>query len=232
MKKFILLLILALSNSANAASQVKLLNANIDSHDLESLQDGAKTYMDYCSGCHSLKYMRFNRIAKDLELTEDEVRADLMHVATKMTDFVTTNITEDNGNNWFGKQPPDLSLIGRSRGKDWLYTYLLSFYVDGNKATGSNNLVFKDVGMPNVLEGLQGQQRLVDGQLQIVEGSGTLDKQNFDKKVINLVNFLDYVGEPIKNYRQSLGHYVILFLLVLLILAYLLKKEYWKDIHK
>lgn len=232
MKKLLLIIGLLTALILFASGGTSLKQANIDSHDLASLQDGARTYMNYCAACHSLKYMRFNRLGADLQLTDEEIQANLMFRDEKITDFIRNSMPAVDSVNWFGKQPPDLSLVGRSRGADWLYSYLLSFYEDETKAVGTNNTVFKDVGMPHVLAELQGTQIFnKDGHLELIEGSGTLTAGEYDTLVTNLVNFLVYVSEPIKNYRSSLGWKVLAFLLLLFILSLLLKKEYWRDIH-
>lgn len=215
-----------------AAGGGNMRHANIDSHDQASLQDGARTYMNYCAGCHSLKYMRFNRLATDLGLSDEEVEKNFMFAGGKIQDFITNSMPAKDAAKWFGKVPPDLSLVGRSRGADWLFTYLTGFYVDSDRPVGVNNVAFKDVGMPHVLAGLQGKQtKDKDGVLHVVEGSGSMSTAEYDKTVRNLVNFLSYTGEPIKNYRSSLGWYVLAFLLLMFVITYLLKKEYWKDIH-
>ncbi len=240
MKKIILTLLLFLPLCTLAAGgQVKLKSVDIDLEDFASIQKGAKHYVDYCLGCHSAKYMRYKRIAMDLEIDEHEVLAQIAPKGAGIYDQMLTAMDPKDSSKWFGITPPDLSLIARSRGADWIYTYLKSFYLDESKPLGVNNTVFKDVGMPNMLWKLQGIQtpvtQKVHGQDVItflkIEKRGTLSNSEFDKMVTELVNFLVYVGEPVQLERIRMGKYVLLFLLMFTVIAYLLKKEYWKDVH-
>jgi len=240
MKRIItLLLFCALSVNGYALETVKLQSAGIDLSDKESLQRGAKGFVTYCLGCHSIKYMRYKRLAQDFELDEKKMLTQIAPQNASIYDKMFTAMNKHDAEKWFGIQPPDLSLIARSRGKDWLYSYLKGFYIDKSKPLGVSNTVFPDVGMPNVLWQLQGQQeavvKMVEGK-QIVEGlvlakPGTLSEKEFDGFVTDLVNFLVYVGEPMQLERISLGKYVLLYLFMFLGIAYLLKKEYWKDVH-
>ncbi len=239
MKKIIYTLLVLLPLSALAAGNVKLSSVNIDLTDNASLQRGAKHYVTYCLGCHSAKYMRYKRIAMDLDIDDAVVLAEIAPEGANIYDPMHTAMNPDDSKKWFGTTPPDLSLIARVRGGDWLYTYLKSFYIDKNKPFGVNNTVFKDVGMPNMLWQLQGIQtasiQKVQGEdivayLKIKE-KGRLSNKEFDKVVTDLVNFLVYAGEPIQLERQQMGKYVLVFLILFCIIAYLLKKEYWKDIH-
>ncbi|EIC28165.1 cytochrome c1 [Methylomicrobium album] len=234
-----LLLFCALSVEGYASEDVELQAANIDLSDKRSLQRGAKTFVTYCLGCHSLKYMRYKRLAQDFGLDEKKMLTQIAPQNASIYDKMFTAMNKHDAEKWFGIQPPDLSLIARSRGTDWLYTYLKGFYVDKSKPLGVNNAVFPDVGMPNVFWQLQGQQQavvnMVEGK-QIVEGlvldkPGTLSEKEFDDLVNDLVNFLAYVGEPMQLERVSLGKYVLLYLFMFLGIAYVLKKEYWKDVH-
>ncbi|WP_031430495.1 cytochrome c1 [Methylomicrobium agile] len=234
-----LLLFCALSVEGYASEGVELQAANIDLSDKRSLQRGAKTFVTYCLGCHSLKYMRYKRLAQDFGLDEKKMLTQIAPQNASIYDKMFTAMNKHDAEKWFGIQPPDLSLIARSRGTDWLYTYLKGFYVDKSKPLGVNNAVFPDVGMPNVFWQLQGQQQavvnMVEGK-QIVEGlvldkPGTLSEKEFDDLVNDLVNFLAYVGEPMQLERVSLGKYVLLYLFMFLGIAYVLKKEYWKDVH-
>jgi ubiquinol-cytochrome c reductase cytochrome c1 subunit len=240
MNKFLctLLLILPLTVSASGGG-VKLDSADIDLTDTKSLERGAKTYVTYCLGCHAIKQMRYKRIAMDLKLDEAEILKEVAPLGAGIYDQMHSAMNERDSSKWFGTNPPDLSLIARSRGSDWLYSYLKGFYSDPGKPTGVNNAVFKDVAMPNVLWQLQGEQtavtKTVDGQsvvtdLKLVE-PGKLSPKEFDKLVNDLVNFLEYVGEPEQLERERLGKFVLLFILMFTALAYLVKKEYWKDIH-
>jgi ubiquinol-cytochrome c reductase cytochrome c1 subunit len=234
-----LLLFCALTVKGYASEGVELQAASIDLSDKQSLQRGAKTFVTYCLGCHSLKYMRYKRLAEDFGLDEKKMLTQIAPQNASIYDKMFTAMNKHDAEKWFGIQPPDLSLIARSRGADWLYSYLKGFYADKSKPLGVNNTVFPDVGMPNVFWQLQGEQqavvRMVEGK-QIVEGlmlhkPGTLSQKEFDDLVNDLVNFLAYVGEPMQLERVSLGKYVLLYLFMFLGIAYLLKKEYWKDVH-
>jgi ubiquinol-cytochrome c reductase cytochrome c1 subunit len=242
MKKLItlfLFLALSLSFNAFASEGMELQEADIDLTDNASLQRGAKHFVTYCLGCHSVKHIRYLRIALDADVDQKKMLKDIAPEGASIYDQLHSAMNAHDAEKWFGTQPPDLSLIARSRGADWLYSYLKGFYVDKSRPFGVNNTVFEDVGMPNVLWQLQGQQRpifkTVEGQQTIdklvIEEKGTLSEQEFDLLVNDLVNFLVYAGEPVQLERQRLGKYVIFFILMLLGLAYLLKKEYWKDIH-
>jgi ubiquinol-cytochrome c reductase cytochrome c1 subunit len=239
MKKLIIAFLLAVVPAVTMASGgVHLDAANIDVTDTASLQRGAKFFMNYCSGCHSLKYQRYNRLARDLDLTDDEVKANLMFTTDNIGDPVTISMDPKDAEKWFGKAPPDLSVTARYRGVDWIYTYLRGFYTDESRPFGVNNTVFPDVGMPNVLWQLQGTQKAVvkkvDGvemhELELVK-PGTLSAEEFDGTVRDLTAFLSYVGEPIQAKRRSMGKWVLLFIGIFFVVAYMLKKEYWKDIH-
>jgi ubiquinol-cytochrome c reductase cytochrome c1 subunit len=242
MKKLItlfLFLSLSLSFDAFASEDMELQEADIDITDNASLQRGAKHFVTYCLGCHSVKHIRYLRIALDADVDQKKMLNDIAPEGASIYDQLHSAMNAHDAEKWFGTQPPDLSLIARSRGANWLYSYLKGFYVDKTRPFGVNNTIFEDVGMPNVLWQLQGQQRpifkTVEGQQTIdklvIEERGTLSEQEFDLLVNDLVNFLVYVGEPVQLERQRLGKYVIFFILMFLSLAYLLKKEYWKDIH-
>ncbi len=244
-KQLLALLLLAVPALALASGgSVDLKKANIDPENKESLQRGARTFVNYCMGCHSAQYQRYNRLARDIGLSEDEVIGNLMFTDSKIGDHMTIAMTSADAKNWFGAAPPDLTLVARVRGVDWLYTYLHSFYRDASRPFGVNNKIFPNVGMPNVLWRLQGVQEPVyktvmdeDGHehkvLESIElkQAGLQSPAEFDRTVRDLVNFLAYMGEPIKQQRMALGVKVLLFLLVFFVVAYLLKKEYWKDVH-
>ncbi len=241
MKKFMALILLLLPLSVFASASVGLQEADIDLSDKASLQRGAKTFVTYCLGCHSAKHMRYKRIAIDFGMEDADVLKEIAPVGAAIYDQMHSAMNGHDANKWFGTQPPDLSLIARSRGADWLYSYLKGFYVDKSKPLGVNNTVFEDVGMPNMLWQLQGLQTPVykntaEGETKVIEKlvleeEGTMSPEEFDKTVNDLVNFLVYVGEPVQLEREQMGKYVLFFLLMFLVLAYLLKKEYWKDIH-
>jgi ubiquinol-cytochrome c reductase cytochrome c1 subunit len=210
---------------------------------VQSLQRGARNFMNYCSGCHSLKFVRYNRMAKDLQIPDSELAANLMFTTDKPFDPIISSMPPDAAT-WFGKQPPDLSLIARSRSVDYIYAYLKDYYVDQTRPWGVNNLLLPGTAMPAVLSDLQGLQKPVFKNEPDEHGSatmvlvgvepmtaGTLKPEEYDRFVRDIANFLDYAGEPIKAKRQSLGVYVIMFLLVFFAFAFLLKKEYWKDVH-
>ena len=241
MKTLILaLLVTALPGFAAAAGGgIPLDSAPIDTGDRESQARGAQTYMQYCLGCHSLKYMRYNRMAEDLGLSDEQLKA-LMITSEKPGDTILNAMPAAQAEQWFGTKIPDLSLVARSRGSDWLYTYLRTFYADPKRPLGVNNLLFKDVGMPHVLWELQGLKNPVvtkneHGQ-EVIERldpglPGQLSDAQYDQTVADLVNFLDYVGEPIKQKRERLGFWVLAFLVIFFGLSYALKKEYWRDVH-
>jgi ubiquinol-cytochrome c reductase cytochrome c1 subunit len=224
-----------LSQSAVASGGVELRSADIDVSDKASLQRGANLFTSYCLSCHGAKFVRFNRVAEDLGLTEDQVMTNLNHIGAKFGGTMSATMTDDYAKKTFGVVPPDLSLVGRSRGADWLYSYMLGFYEDKSKTTGSNNVIFKDVGMPNVLWKLQGIQTATfgeHGKLHKLEVSGgTQTVAEFESTIRDLVTFLAYIGEPRQLERKQLGIWVLLFLSVFFVLAYMLKKEYWKDVH-
>jgi ubiquinol-cytochrome c reductase cytochrome c1 subunit len=239
MKKILSIILLLLSFNLFASGRSELQEANIDLSDNESLQRGAKHYVNYCLGCHSAKHIRYKRIAIDLGVEEGKILENVAPDTAGIYDSMISAMDTRGSTKWFGTPPPDLSLIARSRGADWLYSYLNSFYTDESRSIGTNNLVFEDVGMPNVLWKLQGLRKAihktVDGR-DVIErlqqvSPGTLTEKEFDLFTNDLVNFLVYVGEPTKLKRQSMGKYVLFFLLMFTVLAYLLKREYWKDVH-
>jgi ubiquinol-cytochrome c reductase cytochrome c1 subunit len=233
-----LLLLLTLSFGVVASEGIELQKAKIDLSDNDSLQRGAQHFVTYCLGCHSAKHIRYLRIAIDVGADPQKVLKDIAPEGASIYDQLHSAMNKHDAEKWFGTQPPDLSLIARSRGADWLYSYLKSYYTDDTKPLGVNNLVFKDTAMPNPLWQLQGEQtaetrRTIWGEYTklVIEEPGLLSEKEFDLFVNDLVNFLVYVGEPVQLERQRLGKYVIFFLLMFLVIAYLLKKEYWKDVH-
>jgi ubiquinol-cytochrome c reductase cytochrome c1 subunit len=233
------ILLLAFSLGVAAEENSALQQANFDPEDRGSIVHGAKNFVKYCLGCHSIKHIRYQRIAQDFGIDELKVLAEIAPQGATIYQQMHTAMNAHDSEKWFGIQPPDLSLVARSRSADWLYSYLKSFYTDTTKPLGVNNLVFKDVGMPNVFWQLQGEQKAtyanVDGQQIIdklaLETPGTLSEEQFDTLINDMVNFLTYVGEPVKMERERLGKYVLFFLIMFLVIAYLLKKEYWKDVH-
>jgi ubiquinol-cytochrome c reductase cytochrome c1 subunit len=239
MKKLLSLLLFSLSLNVFASGGVDLQSADIDLSDKISLQRGAKHFVTYCLGCHSAKQIRYLRVANDLGLDEKHVLTDIAPEGAGIYDQLHSAMNKHDAEKWFGTQPPDLSLIARSRGADWLYSYLKSFYIDKSRPFGVNNAIFEDVGMPNPLWQLQGEQKPIFenvGDRRVLDklvssSAGTQSPEEFDKTVNDLVNFLVYVGEPVQLERQQMGKYVLFFLLIFLVISYLLKKEYWKDVH-
>lgn len=246
MKKLLLTIMLGLAPlwvQAEGGHGMVLERANIDPNNVQSLQRGARLFVNYCLSCHSASLMRYERIGKDLGIKDKLVADNLVFTGGKTSDLMTVATHPEDAKAWFGTVPPDLSVIARARGADWLYTYLRSFYRDPAKITGVNNLVFADVGMPHVMWELQGWQEPVitttkdehgnevkHVDLELVE-PGLLSPAEFDRAMRDLVNFLDYMGEPAKHERKALGVKVIMFLLLLLVFAYLMKRDYWKDVH-
>jgi len=210
----LILVLPVLSFNVFAAGNLHLDQANTDISDTASLQNGAKLFMNYCSGCHAISFMRYNRIAQDLALSDSLIAEHLMFAGEKPGDTITTAMPKEGSTKWFGGPPPDLSLVARAKGTDWIYTYLRGFYADESKVFGVNNKVLENASMPDALWSLK-------------EGKSETE---FDQDVRDITNFLDYVGEPAKLIRTNLGIWVLLFLGVLLFLTYLLKKEYWKDV--
>jgi ubiquinol-cytochrome c reductase cytochrome c1 subunit len=215
---------------------------------LPSLQRGARNFMNYCSGCHSLKYVRYSRVAEDLKIP-DKLRDEfLVKPGAKFSDYIKASMPEKDAIDWFGKAPPDLSLVARSRGPDWIYNLWMTYYADpASRQTGVNNLQFPGTAMPHVLAGLQGVQTAVwknvehKGEGSKVEHTaefekfepgvaGSLSPEKYQEFVRDTVNFLDYVSDPTQLERQGLGIWVVLFLLMFTGIAYMLKKEYWKDV--
>jgi ubiquinol-cytochrome c reductase cytochrome c1 subunit len=233
MKRLLLALTLvALAASAQAAvSGYRLDRSPHSPTDLASLQAGARLYVNYCMGCHGLQYMRYNRLT-DLGLTEAQIRDNLMFTGERVGDTMQIPMERRAARQWFGVAPPDLSVVARSRGPDWLYTFLRTFHRDPNTATGWNNAVFENVAMPHALWQLQGERAYDRAKHQWTELSpGTLSPVEYDMAMRDLVNFLTYVGEPAAQRRQAIGVGVLFFLLVVLFpLTYWLKKEYWKDV--
>lgn len=222
-------LLIGLIGTVYAAAEAEDIidKAHIDPSDLASLQRGAEIFMNECSGCHSLKYVRYSTMAKDIgivdskgQVLEQAVKANLMFVGDRLVDTIQSSMTKEEGVNWFGVAPPDLSLVARLRGVDWLYTYLRAFYPDKKRPWGVNNSLFPDVAMPDALFNLRSRLLLEpDGQKKV------------DRLVLDLVNFLHYAGEPTKSVRESIGKWVLLFLGIFFVFACLLKREYWKDVH-
>lgn len=237
MIKKLLLLALAAPAVALASSGVHLDKAPYDLNDKASLQRGAKTFVNYCLNCHSASYMRYNRL-KDIGLTDDQIKENLLFAGEKVGETMDVAMKKNDAKVWFGATPPDLTVIARSRGADWLYSYLRGFYRDETRPTGWNNTVFDKVGMPHVLYQLQGEQELHvekhgdhETHKLVLTKPGSMTAPEYDAVVSDLVNYLVYMGEPAQQTRMKLGVFVMLFLGIFFIVAYYLKKEYWKDIH-
>jgi ubiquinol-cytochrome c reductase cytochrome c1 subunit len=222
--------------------------ARNDVTDMPSVQRGARNFVSYCLGCHSLKYQRWSRVGADLGIPEALLQQDLLPPGDKVTEYILTSMPARDAENWFGKTPPDLSLMARARGRDYLYQFLKTFYVDPTRQTGANNLRLPTTAMPDVLSELSGLKRAVFRDvMRRAEGGGFIHEQVFDRFeplapgrlsaaeydgfVRDTVNFLDYVSEPTQTARRALGVWVVLFLLVFTWLAWLVKREYWKDVH-
>jgi ubiquinol-cytochrome c reductase cytochrome c1 subunit len=220
MKKLILFVLLALSPLVAQAEGVtcgdlqECLVAPVNANDTASLQRGAKLYISYCLGCHSAKYIRYDRMANDLKIDPKLAQQYLLFTGDKLGEQMTTRVNPKDQAKWFGATPPDLTLETRLRSPDWVYSYLLSFYPDDKRPWGVNNSVFKDVAMPYVLESLEKEQT----------------PEQFKSSVADLVNFMSYMSEPTKSEREHLGVFVLIFLAILMIPVWFLNKEYWKDI--
>ena len=239
---FAALLLPVTSFTVSAAGGAGIEHSGANINDTASLQRGAKLYVNYCLGCHSISYMRYNRLAEDLDLSEDMVMENLVFTGSKFGGTMDIAMDAEQSKSWFGKTPPDLSLIGRSRGADWLYSYLRGFYQDENGDW--NNTVLANASMPHVLWRLQGIQVPVYRQETNESGfthevidhfelsnPGTQTAQEFEETARDIAAFLDYAGEPAKLKRKGIGVWVILFLVLFTFIAYLLKVEYWRDVH-
>lgn len=239
MKKFLIALLFAPVMALASGGNVHLDKWPGSVSDKAALQNGAKLFVNYCLNCHGASYMRYKNLL-DLGLTEQQVKDNLMFTSDKIGGLMTVAARSDEQKQWFGATPPDLTIIARARGDagapgagaDWLYTYLRSFYRDEKRPTGWNNVVFENVGMPHILYGMQGQQVLNHETHKLeLAVPGQLPPAEFDKAVSDLVGFLVWMGEPQQEFRKTLGVFVLAFLALLFVVAYALKKEYWKDIH-
>ena len=233
-------------------------SAEVDANDIASLQRGAQTYMNYCLGCHSLKYARYKRVSEDLEIPLEMFQANLIFGDQKLGDLINIGMDSKESKAWFGNSPPDLTLEAGLRGPDWIYTYLKSFYIDDSRPLGVNNKVYENVGMPHVLLEMQGEQFSVCKQvpeiasnggikqdpltgeqltiekcgfLEVRDGTGTQTTKEFDQSMKDLTNFLAYMTDPMKKERETIGVYVLLYLFIFTILSYLLYIEFKKDLH-
>ena len=236
----------AMSAHAAGGADLPLGKADIDPGNINSLQRGARNYMNYCSGCHSSQYVRFNTIGADLELSEEQLVDNLMFNAEKTFETIRSAMPGTDARRWFGVAPPDLSLMARSKGADYVYNFLKGFYVDPESPTGVDNLVLTGTSMPHVLWELQGFQRAVFSEHTEASAggetttlhfdgfesttSGMMDAEDYENFVRDTVNFLAYIAEPVRSERRMLGTWVIIYLLVFLIIARMLKKQIWKDV--
>jgi ubiquinol-cytochrome c reductase cytochrome c1 subunit len=243
MKKLFFLLLAVPGMAIAAGASVPLDRAPINPHNQESLQRGASVFVNYCLSCHSASYMRYSRM-EDIGLTEAQIKDNLLFATEKPGETMTIAMRADEAKVWFGATPPDLSVITRSRGSDWLYTYLRGFYRDDTRPLGWNNRVFDKVGMPHVMQDLQGHMvpvmraetdaegrphEVID-RLELVK-PGKLTLAEYDALVGDLVNYMTWMGEPAKTQRMNIGLAVLLFLGVFYVIAFYLKKEFWKDVH-
>ncbi len=234
MKKFLLLLAI-LPSLTFANAEVHLDKAPIDASNHESLQRGARTFVNYCLNCHSANYMRYNRLL-DIGLTEKQIADNLLFADGKVGDQMKVAMNKGDAKKWFGVAPPDLSVEVRARGADWVYTYLRGFYRDESSTTGWGNCVFDPVSckvsMPHVLYELQGVQVMNHETHELtLTKPGRMSVAEYDSFIGDLSNYMAYMAEPAKQQRNHLGWFVLIFLGVLLVLTYKLKKAYWKDIH-
>lgn len=237
----LLLVGLMMIGTAAASEEAGLEAANVRLDDVASMKRGARLFFNYCSGCHSLEYLRYSRLAEDLKLDPKDVEKNLVFNGARIGDHAISHMPADKAATWFGKAPPDLSLEARARGSDWIYNYLKSFYLDPSRPLGWNNNVFENASMPNVLWELQGLQ--VAEQVPVEAGhDATIGKlelktpgqqtpAQFDQTVRDLTAFLQYAGEPAALQRESMGIWVLLYLAFFTLIAYLLKLEFWKDVH-
>ena len=256
-KKILIALLMCFPLFAHASEEggENLMKADVNLENKNSLRNGARLFVNYCMSCHSAKYMRYIHVAHALGLTDKQVQDNLILVSDfsdedkpqgvdkKPGSLMTIAMTEAEAKKWFNAVPPDLTLVARVRGADWLYTYLNSFYLDPTRPTGANNTLFKNVGMPDVLWELHGLRSMQTSTVKDAHGQevekvsftqvseGKMTQAEYEKATNDLVNFLVYLGDPVKLERQRIGILVMFFLVIFFIFAYLLKKEYWKDVH-
>ena len=242
MKKTVALLLFFYSVAGFAAGSggLKLDHVNVDLSDTPSLQRGARIFVNFCLSCHSASYMRYNRMAEDLGISDEILRESLMFAADKPGELMESTMPVEDAKKWFGTAPPDLSLVSRSRGPDYIYTYMRSFYLDEGTPSGWNNTIFPNVAMPHAMYEWQGNQRAIfstdsDGnktfeRFELVK-EAELSPEEYDDAMRDLTNFMVYLGEPAKLVRYRYGFWVMMFMLLLIGLTYFLKKEFWKDVH-
>lgn len=219
MNKFISVLVLlclpVFAQASAGGHNEYLVPAPINLDDKVSLQRGMQVFMNNCIGCHSAQYMRYERAATDLEIPADIMKANLMFTTDKIGETIQASIPRDLAKKWFGTIPPDLTLVARIRGADWVYSYLTNFYLDDSRPWGVNNHIFPDVGMPHVLSNMEKE----------------LGEDKFEEAMADLTNYMVYMSEPVRAERERIGVYVLIFLAILFIPVYFLNREYWKDVH-
>ena len=215
---FSLIAIFFFSNSGFASSptepEVGIEAVSINLSDVKSLQRGARNFFNYCAGCHSLQYMRYEQIAEDLNISEEQLLDNLIFTDKTPQDLVTTNMLKEDGDRWFGKAPPDLTLVTRRKNPDYVYQFLTSFYIDNTSPTGVNNLIQDGTSMPHILWLLEEQ----------------MTAEDYNRFILDTVTFLEYVGEPVQQKRKSLGVWVISFLVLFLVFSYALYKDIWREV--
>jgi ubiquinol-cytochrome c reductase cytochrome c1 subunit len=240
MKRLLAVTLAAVSLTVGASEgQTPIQSVDIDVFDRDSVRRGAEFYVNYCQGCHSLKHIRYSRLAADYDIGDEIMQSNFLLGERKMHETLQSAMKQEDSERWFGAPAPDLSLAARARGANWIYSYLQGFYVDPSRPTGVNNLYLPNVAMPNVLGGLQGLQKPVishEGGMEFVahlelDKPGSMTPDQFDEALTDLMNFLVYVSEPSMLQRLPLGKYVLGFMVLLTYLLYRVKKEYWKDVH-
>tara|TARA_B100000767_G_scaffold58618_1_gene54392 strand:- start:14 stop:706 length:693 start_codon:yes stop_codon:yes gene_type:complete len=228
--RFFIIIFLFFSSLSLSAENIELSKAPVDLTDNQSLQRGAKTFVNYCLNCHSAKYMRYGNL-QDIGLSAETIKNDLLFTGNKIGDTMSVNMSMRDSKKWFGASPPDLSVVARSRGADWIYSYMRGFYRDPDRPMGWNNTVYVNSAMPHILWELQGEKILNPKTMKLEKfSSGKLNAKEYDAMIADLTNYLVYMSEPDQLKRKKMGYYVVGFLLLLLFLSINLKKEYWRDI--
>ena len=228
--RFFIIIFLFISPLSFSAENIELSKAPVDLTDNQSLQRGARTFTNYCLNCHSAKYMRYSNL-QDIGLSAETIKNDLLFTGNKIGDTMSVNMSMKDSKKWFGASPPDLSVVARSRGADWIYSYMRGFYRDPTRPMGWNNTVYVNSAMPHILWELEGEKILNPKTKKLEKfSSGKLNAKEYDATIADLTNYLVYMSEPDQLKRKKMGYYVIGFLLLLLFLTIKLKKEYWRDI--
>ena len=228
--RFFIIIFLFISPLSFSAENIELSKAPVDLTDNQSLQRGARTFTNYCLNCHSAKYMRYSNL-QDIGLSAETIKNDLLFTGNKIGDTMSVNMSMKDSKKWFGAAPPDLSVVARSRGADWIYSYMRGFYRDPTRPMGWNNTVYVNSAMPHILWELEGEKILNPKTKKLEKfSSGKLNAKEYDATIADLTNYLVYMSEPDQLKRKKMGYYVIGFLLLLLFLTIKLKKEYWRDI--